>query len=211
MKIESIYDTSFRPYGQILTGYDTAALVSAMGAIPLPEDGVAYESSIAALEQNAIFGQLQNNAYGGMPVQIGMCWGRNTRLNCLEYHRDSELNCGTEDFILLVAREDDIIDGRLDTGTVKAFRAPAGVMVEVYATTLHYAPCHADPEKGFRVLIALPRGTNSPKPEVTAFNSEDKTLWACNKWLLAHPESNEAAQGAFVGLDGVDIDIQNDL
>ena len=30
MKIESIYDTSFRPYGQILTGYDTAALVSAI-------------------------------------------------------------------------------------------------------------------------------------------------------------------------------------
>ena len=108
MNIESIYDPSFKPYGQVLTGYSTAALVSAMEAIPLPEEGVAYEPSIAALEASAIFGQLQNNAYGGMPVQIGMCWGRNTRLNCLEYHRDSEVNIGTGDFILLLAKQDEI-------------------------------------------------------------------------------------------------------
>ena len=132
MKIESIYDTSFRPYGQILTGYDTAALVSAMGAIPLPEDGVAYESSIVALEQNAIFGQLQNNAYGGMPIQIGMCWGRNTKLNCLEYHRDSEVNIGASDFILLLAKQEETVDGRLDTACVRAFRVPAGAVVEVF-------------------------------------------------------------------------------
>ena len=211
MKIDSIYDPAFAPYGKILEGYDTRELLDTLTAVtPLPE-GVEYVPSQPELEALPIARLLASNAYGGMPIQLGWCNGHNTRLNCLEYHRDSELNCGTEDFILLVAREDDIIDGRLDTGTVKAFRAPAGVMVEVYATTLHYAPCHADPEKGFRVLIALPRGTNSPKPEVTAFNSEDKTLWACNKWLLAHPESNEAAQGAFVGLDGGDIDIQNDL
>ena len=211
MKIDSIYDPAFAPYGKILEGYDTRELLDTLTAVtPLPE-GVEYVPSQPELEALPIARLLASNAYGGMPIQLGWCNGHKTRLNCLEYHRDSELNCGTEDFILLVAREDDIIDGRLDTGTVKAFRAPAGVMVEVYATTLHYAPCHADPEKGFRVLIALPRGTNSPKPEVTAFNSEDKTLWACNKWLLAHPESNEAAQGAFVGLDGVDIDIQNDL
>ena len=207
MNIESIYDPSFKPYGQVLTGYSTAALVSAMEAIPLPEEGVAYEPSIAALEASAIFGQLQNNAYGGMPVQIGMCWGRNTRLNCLEYHRDSEVNIGTGDFILLLAKQDEIVDGHLDTGKVKAFRAPAGIMVEIYATTLHYAPCHTDPAKGFRVLIALPKGTNGPKPEITALNGEDKTLWACNKWLLAHPESSEARQGAYVGLTGENIDI----
>ena len=211
MKIESIYDTSFRPYGQILTGYDTAALVSAMGAIPLPEDGVAYESSIAALEQNAIFGQLQNNAYGGMPVQIGMCWGRNTRLNCLEYHRDSEVNVGTVDFILLLAKQDEIVDGQLDTARVKAFRVPAGVAVEVYATTLHYAPCHVNETDGFRVAVVLPRGTNTAVPGAAPLNEEDRWLTARNKWLLAHPESSEAAQGAHIGLKGENIDIAADI
>ena len=211
MNIESVYDPSFKPYGQALTGYNTAALVSAMEAIPLPEEGVAYEPSIAALEASAIFGQLQNNAYGGMPVQIGMCWGRNTRLNCLEYHRDSEVNIGAGDFILLLAKQDEIVDGQLDTARVRAFRVPAGVAVEVYATTLHYAPCHVDGAKGFRVAVALPRGTNEARPVLTPLNAEDDRLWAKNKWLLAHPDSGEAGQGAWVGLIGENIDIKNDL
>ena len=182
-------------------------LCAAMESIPLPESGVAYEPSIASLELNAIFGQLQNNAYGGMPVQIGMCWGRNTRLNCLEYHRDSEVNIGAGDFILLLAKQDEIVDGQLDTARVRAFRVPAGVAVEVYATTLHYAPCHVDGADGFRVAIVLPKGTNEAKPSIAPVNEEDKWLMARNKWLLAHPESSEAGQGAYVGLAGTNIDI----
>ena len=104
-----------------------------------------------------------------------------------------------------------IENGTLDTAKAKAFRVPAGVLVEVYATTLHYAPCSGAPGQGFRVLVALPRGTNGPKPEITPVNEEDKTLWACNKWLLAHPESSEAAQGAPVLLTGENIDIAADL
>ena len=38
-------------------------------------------------------------------------------------------------------------------------------------------------------------------------NEEDKWLMARNKWLLAHPESSEAGQGAYVGLAGTNIDI----
>ena len=182
-----------------------------MEAIPLPEEGTAYEPSIAAREGCGIFRWLQDHAYGGMPVQIGMCWGRNTRLNCLEYHRDSEVNIGASDFILLLAKQEEIVDDRLDTAHVRAFRVPAGAVVEVYATTLHYAPCHVDRAKGFRVAVALPRGTNQEKPAVTPLNMEDDRLWAKNKWLLAHPDSGEAGQGAWVGLIGENIDIQNDL
>ena len=211
MKIESVYSPAFRAYGQVLTGYDTEKLLWAMEAIPLPKEGTAYEPSIAALEGCGIFRWLQDHAYGGMPVQIGMCWGRNTRLNCLEYHRDSEVNIGASDFILLLAKQEEIVDDRLDTAHVRAFRVPAGAVVEVYATTLHYAPCHVDRAKGFRVAVALPRGTNQEKPAVTPLNMEDDRLWAKNKWLLAHPDSGEAGQGAWVGLIGENIDIQNDL
>ena len=83
------------------------------------------------------------------------------------------------------------------------------MLVEVYATTLHYAPCHCDESKGFRVLVALPQGTNTDKPAIENKSSEDKLLWARNKWLLAHPDSSEAAQGAHVGLSGENIDIAN--
>ena len=146
-----------------------------------------------------------------MPIQIGMCWGRNTKLNCLEYHRDSEINLGWKDFILLLAKQDEIVDGVVDTAKVKAFLAPAGVPVEVYATTLHYAPCHTCPDCGFRVAVVLPLGTNTDKPPYTPKNDEDGWMTARNKWLLAHPESTEAKGGAHVGLSGLNIDIKEDL
>ena len=211
MKIYSIHDPEFKPYGKVLDGYDTAALIAAMNAIPLPESGTAYEPGIASLEACAIYGAFQNNAYGGMPIQLGMCWGRNTKLNCLEYHRDSEVNVGTGDFILLLAKQDEIADGVLDTAKVRAFRVPAGVPVEVYATTLHYAPCHVDEAEGFRVAVVLPRGTNTASPGSTPKNEEDTWLTARNKWLLAHPDSDEAKNGAYIGLQGVNIDIAADI
>ena len=212
MTILPISDPAFASYGKVLEGYDTQDLLRTLeAATPLPE-GVEYVPSQPELESLPLTAQLSSNAYGGMPIQMGWCNGHNTKLNCLEYHRDSELNCGTEDFILLLARMDDIApDGALDTGRVKAFRVPAGVLVEVYATTLHYAPCSAAKGAGFRVLVALPKGTNGPRPDIQVLNREDSMLWACNKWLLAHPESSEAAQGAPAVLRGKNIDIAADL
>ena len=211
MHIYSVHDPEFKPYGKVLEGYDTAELLQAMEAIPHPEEGTAYRPGIESLEACAIFPEFRDRAYGGMPIQLGMCWGHNTKLNCLEYHRDSELNVGTKDFILLLAKEDEIEEGVLDTAKVKAFRVPAGEVVEVYATTLHYAPCHTCPHCGFRVAVVLPLGTNTDKPEIEAKNEEDKWLWARNKWLLAHPESREAGRGAHIGLCGENIDIEKDL
>ena len=118
METHSVYDPEFVSYGKVLNGYDTSEVIGAMNAIPLPDDGVAYEPSIPVLETCGISTVLGDNAYGGMPVQLGMCWGRNTKLNCLEYHRDSEFDLGAEDFILLLAKQDEIRDGRLDTASV---------------------------------------------------------------------------------------------
>ena len=91
---------------------------------------------------------------------------------------------------------------------MRSFRVPAGKLVEVYATTLHYAPCHVDADKGFRVLVALPKDTNTEKPDITPLTAEDKYLWARNKWLLAHPDSAEAAAGAVAALVGENIDLE---
>lgn len=212
MTIYSVYDEAFRPYGRVVSGLPCEELLAAMETIPLPESGVAYEPAIPELEQcGDAFATFRDRGFGGMPVQLGMCWGHNTRLNCLEYHRDSEFNLGTGDFILLLARMEDVRDMMLDTARVAAFRVPAGVLVEVYATTLHYAPCHTDPEKGFRVLVALPRGTNTAAPVIPAAEGEAAYLTACNKWLLPHPDSDEAKNGAKVGLTGINFDIANDL
>jgi len=206
MKIHSVYDPAFKPYGQIVEGMEETVkeILSVLKDTPLPE-GTAYVPEDENLQELPAMVEVSEHLYGGMPVQLGWCNGHNNTLNCLEYHRDSEFNLGTEDFILLVARQDEIQDGVLDTARVKAFWVPAGTMVECFATTLHYAPCHADPEKGFRVLVALPQGTNTDKPVISNRSWEDRLLRARNKWLLAHPDSPEAADGAYVGLVGENI------
>ena len=53
----------------------------------------------------------------------------------------------------------------------------------------------------------LPKGTNEDKPALTVKNAEDNLLWAQNKWLLAHKDTAEAADGAHVGITGDNIDI----
>ena len=211
MKILSVYDEAFRPYGRVVEGYPVEGILKALAETPCT-DAVVYEPRIEALHQAENAQAIGEALYGGMPFQFGFCNGVNTKLNCLEFHRDSEFNLGTEDFILLVAKQDDVIDGMLDTAKVVAFKAPAGVLVECYATTLHYAPCSAKLGQGFRVLIALPEKTNTDYEGVRkGVNAMDKMLWARNKWLLAHPESSEAAQGAVVALTGVNVDIAADI
>lgn len=209
MTIYPVTSPEFARYGRVISGYEgeCAAITGALNThTPLPE-ATGYVPEEPALQQLPQAQALGGSLYGGMPVQFGWCNGHNTRLNCLEYHRDSEFNLGTEDFILLLAKQEEIENGQLDTARVKAFRVPAGVLVEVYATTLHYAPCHTDPAKGFRVMVALPKGTNTDKPELPVQGGDDAWLWACNKWLLAHPDSDEARQGAAAALVGENIDI----
>ena len=154
MKIYSVNDPEFKPYGRVVTGLEAAKaeILQALATTPLPE-ATDYVAEEPVLQKLPAMVEVSKHLFGGMPVQLGWCNGHNTKLNCLEYHRDSEFNLGTEDFILLLAKMDDITDGKLDTAKVKAFRAPAGTLVEVYATTLHYAPCHVDP----RMTAAMTR------------------------------------------------------
>ena len=209
MKIYSVFDPEFAEYGQVLADVDvavTGAIVDALAnETPLP-DGVGYVPEDPALQGLPAAIALEPTLYGGIPAQFGWCNGHNVTLNCLEYHRSSEFNLGVRDFVLLLGRQADVRDGKLDTATVKAFRVPAGVLVEVFATALHYAPCQVD-DGGFKVLVALPKGTNLDMPELSVAGGDSALLWASNKWLLAHAESSEAAAGAHIGLVGENISI----
>ncbi|WP_322152008.1 DUF4867 family protein [Paratractidigestivibacter sp.] len=206
-EILPVSDPAFAEYGAVWSNVD-ASLIGAIAdaleaATPLPEatDYVPEDPAIQGLEAAT---KLAPALFGGLPVEFGWCNGHNLKLNCLEYHRTSEFNLGSRDFVLLLAKQSDIVDGKLDTACVKAFCVPAGVLVEVYATTLHYAPCNAE-DDGFKVLVALPAGTNLNAPELLATCGDSELLWASNKWLLAHPESAEATSGAPVRLTGVNI------
>lgn len=208
MKVYSVYDPEFRKYGQVLENYDFAELFDALDKTNAPEAGIEYVASVDALERTNCFKELEDRAFGGMPIQIGYCNGTNNQLNCLEYHKNSELNIVRDDIILLLGLQSEIRDGAFDTSLVKAFRVPAGTGVEMFATTLHYAPCGAGGIT-YRVACVLPRGTNAAlgkRPEIR--DGESKMLAAVNKWLLAHSESAEAGEGNYVGLTGENISIR---
>lgn len=114
---------------------------------PLPEDSTVYVPSDKNLEALAIAEEFRCRAYGGLPIQIGYCNGNNHKLNALEYHRCSEVNVAATDMILLLGRQQDIAgDYTYDTSKVEAFLVPAGTAIEVYATSLHYAPCNGERE-----------------------------------------------------------------
>ena len=207
--MKTVFDEAFIPYGKVIEGYDIKALLDTLVRVTdMPADHVLYEPAKPELEALPIFDALRDGVYGGMPIQIGYCNGNNKALNCLEYHRDSELNITQTDAVFLLAPLQSVKDGKLDTKEVEAFFAPAGTCLQLYETTLHYAPCTAKGQAGFRVAVVLPKGTNTAKPQAAARNLEDKLLFARNKWLIAHPDASAAKQGAYVGLVGENIVIE---
>ena len=211
MEIKKVTDAAFKKYGRIVDNVDFSALVEKMAETPLPE-GVAYEPSVAILEALPVIEEISAVVYGEMPVEIGYCNGHNTLLNAVEYHRDSEINVAATDAVLIVGLLQDVEDDfTYDTAKMEAFLVPAGMAVEVYATTLHYAPCGLE-NKGFKVAIILPRGTNYPlkaphaKVENGKAPNEDALLAAANKWLIGHPEGG-LDEGAFLGLKGENLSL----
>jgi len=214
MKIYNVTDPEFTNFGRIIEGYEAEikAITEALrDKTPIPADGTEYVPEDANIQNLDAAAKIAVSLFGGSPMQFGWCNGHNTKLNCLEYHRSSEINLGATDFILLLAKREDIADFKIDSSKVKAFFVPKGVMIEIYATALHYAPCQASKDSGFQVIAALPKGTNVGMPAFTAANTEDKLLRATNKWLLAHADAAEAKDGAFVGITGTNIDIAADL
>lgn len=206
MTIYSVTDARFRKYGKVIKNIDFFPLVEAMKETPVPED-VVYEASVDSLEALEVTKVIKDVFYGELPIQVGYCNGHNVMLNALEYHRSSEINVAATDAILLVGLESDISDDfTYDTANVEAFLLPAGMAVEVYATTLHYAPCQAS-DDGFQVSIILPRGTNTEleTDHSKALGSdEDAMLTAKNKWLIGHPEGG-LAEGSHLGLIGKNL------
>ncbi len=199
MKIYSIFDDEFRFYGKVVDG-DFTSFIKVLSKKPCPEDSTVYVPSDEELEAEEVSKYMEKNWFGGLPVQVGYCNGHNNMLNCLEYHTSSEINVMEKDTILLLGCMWEIENGKFDTSKTKAFLVPAGKAVEMYATTLHYAPCGVDGD-GFRAAVVLPKGTNYEKPA----DAVCPLLWGSNKWLLAHPDTNEAKAGAYIGLVGENI------
>ena len=205
MKILSVTDSAFKKYGRVISDIDFSQLLCRMEEItPVPED-VVYVPSVPELEALPVFRELTEKTYGELPIQVGYCNGHNVKLNALEYHRSSEIDIAVNDLVLMLGWQQDIEDDFIyDTSKVELFLVPAGTAVELYATTLHYAPCHVE-EKGFRCVVVLPKDTNLDL-DADHKGGEDGHLTAKNKWLLGHPEGG-LPEGSPMGLVGENLSL----
>lgn len=205
MEIFSIKSSEFKKYGRVVDNVDFSSLLEAMKSTPVP-NGKSYEPCVEELEKTSTFEELSVITYGGMPIQIGYCNGYNSVLNALEYHKSSEINVMATDAILLLGLRSQLEDDfSYDTARVKAFLVPGGMAVEIYATSLHYAPCGVDGGK-FQVAIVLPKGTNYPCDIRNNRTGEDRLLIASNKWLIGHPDAN-LGKDVFIGLKGENLSV----
>ena len=209
MKVYKITDVEFQEYGMVLSGYNFNSFLQALSTLPIPDMGITYEASVKILEDDKEFPNMKARGFGGMPIQIGYVGGNNKMLNCLEYHKSSEFNIALDDVVLVLGKQTEMNGNTFDTSLCKAFLVPAGVGVELFATTLHYAPMNVG-EKGYRVACVLPLGTNAEKPKLTVLDGQDKLCAGSNKWLLAHPDSKDVENGAYIGLKGKNISF-NDI
>ncbi|MGD6872033.1 DUF4867 family protein [Sutcliffiella horikoshii] len=208
LTIFDIDDEEFLPFGRIVEEYDFTSYLNYMNETDIPKEGNVYMASIPEMEQRVPSELIKENFYGGMDIQVGYCNGVNSTLNGLEYHKSSEINVACTDMILLLGQVQDIVNNTFKSNNVTGFFVPKGKAVELYATTLHFAPCKVE-DKGFKTIVILPKGTNEPLKEgLDRKSKEDQLLFMKNKWLLAHPDREMLMEkGAHPGISGENIEI----
>ena len=206
--MKKVTDESFKKYGRILD-LDTKEFVEVMMKKDTVMEGTVYKESDPDFEQLPLFTQLQKEVYGDVPIEFGYCNGRNNKLNAVEYHRCSEIDIAATDLILMLGCQQDInyANNTYETEKIEQFFIPAGTAVELYATTLHFAPSRENNEE-FRCGIVLIKDTNLPlETKPTDATGENRLLFARNKWLICHSESKPAKNGGCIGLIGKNLEI----
>lgn len=204
INIYSVFDKEFSKFGRVIDFLDTNEIVNAAEKIEKPESGSKYTASEEKFEALDIAEEIKSKIFGNLPTQVGYCWGHNSKFNATEWHFSSELNIAVTPMVLILGNIWDVENRKIDISKYKAFYVPKGTAIEVYATSLHFCPCETQ-NNGFGSVVALPKGTNTPIANPT----EDKLLFANNKWLLAHIENkNLIARGSVAGVTGKNIEIK---
>ena len=201
MVIYKVNDKEFEQFGKVLD-IDTKEIIETAEKIELPEEGSLYTASREDFENLPVARTVREECFGGLPVQLGYCYGHNDTLNALEWHKCSEVNIAVTDFILLLGDVRDIESGnKYNSEKIKAFKVLKGEAIEVYSTTLHFCPLETE-KSGFGCVVGLVKGTNIPLD----FEPNDKLLFRKNKWLLAHRENKALIEkGVVSGIYGTNI------
>lgn len=207
--IKQIDDPSFKQYGTIWNGFDITELETfCQKNVKIDQQKNFYTPSNPELEKIALFREISNEVYAGMPIEAGECTGQTRDFTAVEYHQGSEVNIALTDVVMVLAHraileEKGSIDPRKDA---KLFFVPAGTVFEMYSDTLHYSPIKVH-HSGFEVIVVLPAGSNQPLPE--KFSAQNKRIVKKNKFQLVHAcREDKIKAGAQIGVTGDLIEIE---
>ena len=206
MKILRTTDKEFSRFGRLLD-INTEEIVKEAEKVGMPESGSKYLPSLKEFEDLPVMDTVQKEYFGGLPAQLGYCWGYNDMMNALEWHKCSEINIAATDLILLLGDLRDIEEGdRYDSEKITAFKVLKGEAIEVYATTLHFCPVQTS-KKGFGCVVGLLKDTNKDLD----FTPDDKLLFRKNKWIIAHKDNAALiAKGIKGGIYGINHKISEE-
>ena len=197
LKIHTVDDAEFNLYGRVVQLPQQTELADLLDATEIPEQNNIYICDMLDWLHGSR-STIEREYFGEQSIQIGYCNGHSDHLNALEFHNSSEINVAGTDLVLFMAHRRSIDNQWVDTKKVEAFFVPRGTAIEVYATTMHFAPCEIN-ERGFRCLVILPQKTNGPLKVKTS----NSMLFQHNKWLLTHPDNQRmVAGGARIGIRG---------
>ena len=203
IKLYSIHDEEFKKYGVVID-VDASEIVTACDKLGIPESGTMYIPSVEELENAKGAEEIGLKLFGGLPAQIGICYGHSNFLNGLEYHNSSEINVAATPLVLILGLRYEMDGLEYNSENVKAFYLEKGDVVEVFATTMHFCPCQVS-DDGFSCVTVLPKDTNTllDKP------SEDKLLFKKNKWIICHDKNQDLIdRGVYPGIHGVNHEIK---
>lgn len=205
----SVLSEKFRTYGRVIKGYKFDNLITYMNENTLiPESGNIYIASESEMESDPVFHEIRTHFYGGMNIEIGYCNGRNSTLNGMEFHKSSEILVAVTDLMLILGHVWDIDNNHYDAKNSEVFYVEKGTVIEIYSTTLHLSPCKIS-DAGFKAIIILPEGTNTPlASQNKGIEDIDRLLLLKNKWIIAHEERKVLTdQGVYAGIIGENLEL----
>lgn len=202
MKIQRITEPEFSDYGKVLRLASDEIVTYLQEQSTMPKEGNIYVREDPKMKSLKGISEIQEEVYGMADIEIGYCNGFNSLLNCMEYHTCPEVDIAGSDLVLLLGRFTDIHDGMFDSKDTKAFLLKKGEAVILNPYTLHFSPCKVNKD-GFLCAVILSDKTNMALKE----KSKDPALWMVNKWLLAHKDAPAAKEGAYIGIQGDNLNV----
>jgi len=205
--IVSIFDDSFKEFGMVHEGFKIDTILDYIKRNNIVADDVVYIADVPEMRKE-LAGQMDpilESIYAGMEVQTGVCYGRNSILNGLEYHQGSEVYVLGAGMVMMLGLDEDIKwpQGTYDSSLIKFFYAHKDSIIELRGGCMHYAGVNVYQKEGINVIINLLNKTNTPIDFKVGSQDRDKLLIAKNTWFIAHPEYEPARNaGWHLGITG---------